>query len=843
MRDHFGVWQFITCTHLGLFHLITWHVAEVKADELVSAPVVEQSVLIQRVSDRDRLATTVSEWLSQAAAPIRVTGVQVRQTEAGVEVTLETSQTATFKPQITTAGKTVITVIPNAVLALPEGKEFQAKDSIAGITRVTVTQRGATTIQVSVTGEKSAPMVQVVPRSTAAESENPGADEEELVVTGQPEGSYAVPNANVGTKTDTPIQDVPQSIQVIPQQVLEDQGTTAVNEALRNVSGIAQAAVGQFRIRGFSGQRDIQIDGVGTYAPQQTVDLNLSNVEQIEVLKGPAGVLYGSGEPGGIVNLTTKKPLKEPQYEFGSTIGNFDYYRPSLDLTGPLNEARTILYRLNASYENSGSFIDFFENEEFTIFPVLSFELGKNTTLTLEGGYQTKNNKGGALQSVFPSGLPLEGTILANPLGDIPRSRNLGEPTNESTYTQSSLGYLLEHQFSDSWSIKNRFRAKFSELEGRGVSYFEGLEPDNRTALRDAGDQLTEDNSYTLQTDVSGAFRTGIVQHQLLVGLELRRETGKDFIQITTADPIDVFEPEYGNLPDFNTLETVFDSTFTSDIIGLYAQNLISIGDKVKILVGGRFDWNFTSFTDFGEVSEEEPATAFSPRIGIVYKPIEPVSLYGGYSTFFLPSSGTDFGGNPFKNVSGEQFEVGVKTELLDGKLVATLSAFQINRRNDTVTDPENPDFSIQIGERRSRGIELDLSGEVLPGLQLITTYGFTDTKITEDPDFEGKEFDGIPRHTGSLWAVYEVQGGRLQGLGMGAGVFVEGEKPGDLENTFKIPAYARTDALLYYRQKNWQLQLNFQNLFDVDYFIPYFGRSVSPGAPFTVRGTVSVVF
>jgi iron complex outermembrane recepter protein len=229
--------------------------------------------------------------------------------------------------------------------------------------------------------------------------------------------------------------------------------------------------------------------------------------------------------------------------------------------------------------------------------------------------------------------------------------------------------------------------------------------------------------------------------------------------------------------------------------------------------------------------------------VGIVYQPIKPVSLYAGYSTFFIPEFSTDAEGNPFDPITGNQFEVGVKTEFFDGRASATLSAYQINRRNDLVTDPDNPDFSIQLGERRSRGIEFDLIGEVLPGFNLVASYGLTDAEITEDPDFEGNRVEGVARHTGSVWGVYQVREGNLQGLGFGAGVVIEGDRPGDLENTFEIPVYARTDALLYYRKDNWQAQLNIENLFDVDYFIPYFGRSVSYGNPFTIRGSFEVTF
>ncbi|PSB06722.1 TonB-dependent siderophore receptor [Pleurocapsa sp. CCALA 161] len=805
------------------------------------------------------VSRNAQDLLSQAEnnTLTRVTRVEFKQTPKGLQLILTTPPgQPKLVPLILPEGNNLVIDLLDATLAFSIRNGVTKTNPASGIKEVRVRKVDATSIRVTIAGAKQVPRAEIVPsRQNLVLSVTPEAtaqtqaDEEiEIVVTGErEEDNYAVPNATVGTRTDTPIKDVPQSIQVIPRQVIEDQGRTEINEALRNASGITQAGAGQFRIRGFSGQRDIQIDGVGTYAPNQRIDFSLSNVEQIEVLKGPAAVLYGSGEPGGIVNLTTKKPLKEPRYQLEGIVGNFDYYRPSLDITGPLNEEKTILYRLNASYENTGSFVDFLENEEFAVFPVLSFELGKNTTLTIEGGYQEKNNRGGQIQSIEAPALPIEGTIFNNPLGEISRSRNLAEPTNETEFVQSFVGYSLEHKFSDDWNVKNRFRAKFAKLEGKGVGFFGELDEDNRTALRSAGDQLTTDDSYTLQTDVSGKFQTGSVQHQLLVGLELRRETGEDLYQDVVNEEvssIDVFEPEYGNLPSFENLETTFDSTFETDIIGLYAQDLVSIGDKVKILLGGRFDWTDNSYVDFGESFELDAVTAFSPRLGIVYQPIEPVSLYASYSSFFLPELfSTDAEGNPFEPITGRQFEVGVKTEFFDGRASATLAAFQINRRNDFVTNPDNPDFSIQVGEQRSRGIEFDLTGEVLPGFNLIATYGFTDAEITEDPVFGGFKFAGIARHTGSIWAVYEVLDGGFQGFGVGAGVFVQGEKPGDTENTFDVPAYARTDAVLYYRRENWRAQLNFENLLDTDYFIDGNEEGVTPGAPFTVRGQLSAEF
>ncbi|MCU0527807.1 MAG: TonB-dependent siderophore receptor [Elainella sp. Prado103] len=814
------------------------------------APMTQNSDLA--LSDRDQPATTVAEWMAQMeAARVQIIGVRIETTETGLQVVLETAEGGLSAPATRTIGNALIADIPNAVLALPEGDEFQQTNPIEGIALVSVTSLPNNRVRVAITGTEAPPTAEVraeaqgLVLSVTPGTETDAAQDEDaiqVVVTGEQEEGYAVPNASVGTRTDTPLRDVPQSIQVITQQVLEDQNITNFQDALRNVAGVTPVVdFGEPIIRGFNST--VLRDGLSEQSANgYGIDFQ-SNVEQIEILRGPASVLYGSGDPGGVVNFTEKQPQPEPFYELGATIGNFDFYRSTLDFTGSLNSQRTILYRLNASYENSGSFIDFVDREEFAIFPVLSFQLGDNTGLTLDGSYRT------ATDFVDFYGLPLEGTILPNPLGEIPRSRFLGEPDfDETNLTNWSIGYLLEHEFSEDWSVRNRFRYNYARVESQGIAFDTGeLEDDNRTFNRVAASNQTTTETYTLRTDLLGQFQTGIIEHDILFGVELRRGTDNGINRNgTEIFPIDVFDPQYGN---FGTdTEATSSSISTGDNIGIYAQNLLSIGEQIKVLLGGRFDVAFSRTVDrlFPEFSVTPDAvTGFAPRVGIVYQPIEPVSLYASWNRSFVPQFGTDRERNPFVPIEGEQFEVGVKTEFLNGRLAAILSAYQITRQNDFQPDPVDPNFSIQIGEQRSRGIDFDLRGEPLPGLQLIANYSYIDAEITEDTTgLQGNQVANIPQHSGSLWAVYEIQEGTLQGFGVGAGVFVVGDRQGNSRNTFELPSYALTNALLYYRRDNWRAQLNFENLFDTDYFVnSYTDNSAIPGRPFTIRGTVSVTF
>lgn len=302
----------------------------------------------------------------------RVTGVEVKQTPAGVQVILKTPPgQAKLVPLILPEGNNLVIDLLDATLAFSIRNGVIQSNPVPGIKEVRVSKIDATSIRVNIAGEKQAPSAEIVPsRQNLVLSVTPKAtaqteaDEEiEIVVTGErEEDSYTVPNSSVGTRTDTPIKDIPQSIQVIPQQVIKDQGANDLEDVLRNASSVSQQGGDsgrEIRVRGFEATDNVVRDGTSFVGIQGQNDFNLSNIQQVEVLKGPSSVLYGSGEPGGTVNLATKQPLAEPFYELTGTIGNFDRYEGGIDLTGPLNESKTILYRLNVSYDNVGSFIDF----------------------------------------------------------------------------------------------------------------------------------------------------------------------------------------------------------------------------------------------------------------------------------------------------------------------------------------------------------------------------------------------------------------------------------------------------------------------------------------------------
>jgi iron complex outermembrane recepter protein len=807
------------------------------------------------LSNLEQPATTVEEWIAQIEqSAVQITGVRVNATETGLEITLETDEPLEA-PATSVVGNALIADISNAVLALPEGEEFQQSNPTEGIALLNITSLPNNRVRVAITGSDALPIAEVraeaqgLVLSVTPGSEVDAAQDDaiQVVVTGEQEEGYVVDNATTATRTNTPIRDVPQSITVIPQQVIGDQQVTQISDALRNVSGVSSrfsslrpdgdAAI----IRGFESFGYFFTDGIRNLGGGGAFQQELANVERIEVLRGPASVLYGQGEPGGLINLVTELPTSEPFYEVEGTIGNYDFYRPSIDLSGPLNDEGTIGYRLNAQYQNSGTFVDFVDVERIFVAPVLSVELGRDTALVLEGSYLRD------ARNIYP-GLPAVGTVLENPLGEVPRSRYLGEPDfGDVVYENFNIGYRLEHEFNENLTIRNALRVEIADVLERDLLGLGALEDDNRTVNRNASTTSGGTTTYSLVTDVVGRANTGAVEHELLFGVDLRRQD-ESFDLFFGSDTIDLFDPDYGNR-EFG-LERGYDAIQRRSYVGIYAQDLISILDNLKLLLGARYDLANQEYIGRleGESTLFQQDTQLSPRVGIVYQPIPPVSLYASWSRSFFPLG--DFGdrnadGTPFEPTTGEQFEVGVKTEFLDGRLAATLALYDITRQNVLTDDPDRPDFRIQVGEQRSQGVELDVAGEILPGWNLIASYAYTDAEITEDNSGnEGNRPNNVPQHSGSFWTTYEIQSGDLQGLGLGAGIFVVGDRSGDLANTFDLPSYVRTDAALFYRRDNWQAQLNFKNLFDVDYFENAISRnSVSPAAPFTILGTVSVRF
>lgn len=810
-------------------------------------------------------STSAQDLLAQENAPaalVRVTGIELKQTDNGLEIVFQTPTGQQLVPSIRPEGNNLVVNILDATLALPTGNEFRETNPTPGITEISVVQVDDTSIRVTIAGEEQAPAAEVIPsqenlvlnvtpEASTAQTQ-PDEDEDiEILVTGEGEDdNYFIPDANTATRTDTPILDTPQSVQVIPQEVLEDQQVNRLDEALRNVSGVTFGGTNlgrrlEFSIRGFE-EAPILRNGFRQFGAD--VFQETANLERIEVLKGPASILYGELEPGGLINLVTKRPTSTPFYEVQGQFGNRSFINPSIDFSGPLTADGNLLYRLNTLYRSSDDIQDVDQNiERFYISPVVTWKIGESTNLTFELEYLDEERP--------PSfGVP----AIGNEIADIPFDRISNEPDDFGEEEFILAGYDLEHRFNDSWRLRNAFRftKQNALLE---VAYPFEINEETGTVTRFWAAQPQEGESYSLQTNAVGKFATGTVDHELLVGVDLNltKDNFNDQIRLDDSNPLELnlFDPIYGTAPrpDFDELPLISDRETETRRLGVFIQDRVSFSDSFFLLTGLRYDTVeqivSNNPTDFEPTSTETTQNndALVPRVGVVYKPIEEISLYASYSQSFTPNSETTSAGEVLEPERGEGFELGVKSELLEGQLFATLAYFNITNQNVATEDPDDPFSVVATGEQESQGIELDVSGEISPEWKVIASYAYIDAEVTEDNVIEvGNRLFNAPEHSANLWTTYEIQQGNLQGLGFGVGFNFVGERQGDLENSFKLDSHFLTNAAVFYERNNWRAALNFRNLFDVDYIAGTSAvreRGNDRGEPFTVLGSISVEF
>ncbi len=677
-------------------------------------------------------------------------------------------------------------------------------------------------------------------------------------------GGYASEIQTTATKVDIPLRDVPQSIQVINRQILDDQQAANLPDATRNVSGVTRATNyygstgNQISIRGF------ELDVNNNYFRDGFKFNNLGysetvHLEQVEVLKGPASVLYGRAEPGGIVNTVTKKPLSDWYFGVQMAAARFNLYRPSWDLSGPLNKSKTLAFRVNGVYENSESFRDFNFVKRFFITPIVTWNIRPTTRLTLEALYlkDTRHSD---------YGLALVGDRPAA----VPFSRSIDEPFQFSKFHDRQAGYVFEHEFSSNWRVRNGFRySSISFYFNDAYPYFV-----DETPGATFGDvfRFYEDYDYprkytNSQTDLIGKFKTGFLEHNLVAGYEFGRQRIPSYGFYSEFPTINIFNPVYREFtrppadryanPDapafgFGNYLSLYRSN------GLYFQDAITVHRKFKVMVGGRFDRYNQFFDDL--TNQFDPAVAttinqsFSPRFGAVFQPNDALSFYASYSRSFAPPFPRRLRpGQSLRPEIGIQYEAGFKGNFFRGKLQPTISVYTVTKTNVLTADPNDPNFSIQIGAQRAKGVELDLTARPVAGFNLLFAYSFNQAQISKS----GNEFDfpignlmpNAARHGGSFWGTYEFTRGRLNGLSVGGGVFAYAKRQVDLFNTGVLPGYARVDSSLGYRFKPgdrmaWRLSLNVNNLLNRRYWEAALGRVVVyPGAPRSAQITVQMNF
>ncbi len=674
---------------------------------------------------------------------------------------------------------------------------------------------------------------------------------------------YNRPKATTATKTDTPLMQTPFSVKVVPQQVLKDQQVITVDQALRNVSGVVAGAggTGTFFIRGF-GNYKIYRDGFlngGEWAHTE----DLENIERVEVLKGPGSLLYGRTEPGGMVNFVTKQPLDMPYYSFRQQFGSFDHYRTSVDATGPITDNKDLSYRFNLGYQTNRTFQEFGGNERLLVAPTLRWRINDSTTSTIRVEYSDIQEKGNG-------NVPL----LGNRPAPIPRSRNLGDPWNIQDDEYVMLTLNTEHAFNENWKLRHRFnfQSYWLTMAANGGSSADPVTGDVGRAFfaqNTDGDDYQHNFYNTLE--LNGKFDTGIAKHNLLIGGDYYhtdyRATMAGFgFNPALYDGTNIYKPRHQNTPPSLLPTDVSYFTATTPWFGVYAQDQIDLPYNFHVLAGLRYDNAESSGSSAGEFgSGDEPDSSFdkvSPRGGLVWQPLPELSLYGNYSENFGASNFIGRNGQPLPPQTAQQWEVGIKTELLDGRFNASLAYFDLKKRN--LPMPVNQLINRSIGEAESRGLEFDFQGEVLPGWNIIGNYAYTpfaktikDAAYIYDVNFNpiglndgntGKRLNNAPVHNGNLWTTYEFQQGMLNGLKLGAGVQTISQREIGYGEAAQAPGYVTFNLMA---SKLWKVgktnittQLNVDNVLDKTYTSRIYSYGPTDyGAPLSFMGAVKVEY
>lgn len=664
-------------------------------------------------------------------------------------------------------------------------------------------------------------------------------------------GAYTASQSSTATKTNTPIMEIPASVQVIPQQVIQDQAATNIGDITRDVSGVVTRGGGAedngqpwsgITIRGFNTDtmfRDgIRLDSFGSNSNLFTQQF--ANIQSVEILKGPAAILYGAVEPGGIINVVTKEPLTTPYYAIEQQFGSYSFYRSAIDMTGPLNDNRTLLYRLNMSYQDAGSQVDYaYDNDRF-IAPVLEWRPDKQTDVKLE--FEFRHADIGQNYGTIPllNGVPINTSVSLNYAGT-------QSPDIETTY----FGALTwSHKFDNDWTIRQKFVAQIIDQNSLGILPYDIFNPSpvstpSGAAVANVINSVSNTTHiYNITTDATKKFETGPVDHDLLFGFDYTYFNDTSHIMQagqtdTNYELVDLYNPSY-IASQFSGPSTplIYDwETITQ--LGAYAQDQLKLPGNFIFLGTLRYQYIVQNSWDYlvgyGLPASQAPTLwghAFTPRVALLWRPVPWLSPYVSYTQSYGPAGVGEIqpNGEAVPPTSGEQYEVGLKTSFFNDRLMATVAGYHLTKTNIPTPDLANPNFVLLAQKAVSQGFEFDLKGELLPGWKVILNYAYTDARIIGETsslvDITGSRLGGVPYNLTNLWTTYEFQDERLAGWKIGGGVTYSGAipyEPNGGPTTQSLPPYAVIDLMTSYHFQalgtKWTAQLNIINLLDRRYF------------------------
>lgn len=661
---------------------------------------------------------------------------------------------------------------------------------------------------------------------------------------------YVATRAATASKTDTPLIELPQSVSVVTRDEMEVRGVTSIADALSYTPGVRSGLLGDSNgyggdstaVRGFGGNgtsgpsMNEYIDGMKLQGSGYVrAGMDPYFFERVEVLKGPASVLYGQAIPGGLINMVSKRPTALPQGEVELQYGTFDRKQGHFDVSNSFDEARTLSYRLSGVMLDTSAQTDFSDRKRVAVAPAFTWSPSVDTSLTILTRYQHDDFDGSPL-----NWMPSRGTVRDNPNGQIRRSLYAGDTSYDKwDRYYYSAGYLFEHSFSDVFTFRQNFAYNRNDLDNQNI-YVTTLQANGRLANRQAFGLTEHSKDYTLDNQLQANFATGPLKHTLLTGIDAQIFRNSTDRVVGTPSALDLYNPSYGNSP--GTLSVNARSKTDANQQGLYLQDQIQ-WDRWHLLLGLRRDWaESETLNQVSGARTPQSDRADTKRIGLLHAFENGISPYVSYTESFEPTASTALlgGGAPLPS-EGAQYEAGIKYQPPGSRSMITASVYELTRSN-VVTASGTPGLSLQNGEVQSRGFELEAKVVPMTGLNLIAGYALTDAEITSTRNTAttitgatvsmlGKTPTRVPQHTASAWADYTMQSGSLRGLGFGAGMRYVGTAQGDDANSFEVPAFALFDAGVFYDLGNlrpdftgWQVSLNASNLFDKDYVSTCFG-------------------
>ena len=657
-------------------------------------------------------------------------------------------------------------------------------------------------------------------------------------------GAYHADEA-AGAKSDLPLRELPQSVRIVTRQAIDDLGATKLDDVLDYVGGVSRqnnfgGLWDNIAIRGLPGNENTGMATLlngfssnrGFNAPR-----DLAGVERIEFLKGTAAALYGSSEPGGTLNIVSKRPLWKAAHAVEGYVGSHGLKRGAFDSTGPIGE--NFAYRLNVAVEDRDSFRDHVTARREVVAPAFTWKLGRDTVLEYAG-------------EVLRHATPLDRGVVAvnNQLGAIPRNRFLGEPADgKVTVENQTHQFILSHEWNPTW--RSRFGLSYRETSVNGFSTEATALQANGSLTRQRRFRDFESDDIALQAELQGNLKAGAIEHELLLGLESFR-FNMDSLMLranpTSAAPyaVNIYNPVYGQAQPTPTANT--DTLEHQRNTAFYLQDAIRLAPDWRLVAGVRMD-NYRQSLENRRTratASQEPSSA-SPRVGLSWLPTPQWTFYANAGRSFRPNVGSDVATRAFEPETGRALELGTKWESADKRMGATAALFDIRKRNVLTADPLNSGFSAAAGEVRSRGLEFDLAGQVTTHWRVNASMVFNDVEITKDNTLEvGGRLLNVPKVNGSVLAVYEDMLGNGQRYGVGGGVTHVGQRLGQARTqgeanagtpAFDLPAYTTAKLVAYWRlSPTLRLTLDVDNLFDKTYYTSSYSRVwVTPGTARTV--------